>query len=103
MLAPNETYDSIAGTKPGEACAIRDGPYATPEIGKKFGFTEPREHNMNMPFVEKWTSILREYSVRCGEETDFVKIPKSQFVGKAQSHILHRSESLPTATPETAG
>ncbi len=26
MLAPNKTYDSIAGTKPGEACAVRDLP-----------------------------------------------------------------------------
>ncbi len=174
MLAPNETYDKIAGTKPGEACAIRDvpmelglelkkygidlylyytgdGPYADDDIGGKFGFTEPREHNMNMPFVEKWTSVLREYSIRygdlvkgwwidgcyrysfnytdemldkyhaackagnpdcivctnqgvnfsddisasgkyeeftCGEELDFTKVPKSQFYGNAQAHLL---------------
>ncbi len=64
MLAPNETHDEIAGTAPGEACAVRDipmeladklkkygiklclyytgdGPHFEPEIGPKFEITEP--------------------------------------------------------------
>lgn len=88
MLAPNKTYDKIAGTKPGEACAIRDiplelglelqkygidlylyytgdGPHADEVIGKRFGFTAPRQ-NVPMEFVQKWAAVLREYSVRYG-------------------------------------
>ena len=90
MIAPNATFDSIAGTKPGEACAERDlvadifealeplgidlylyytgdGPYAHPEIGKKFGFTEPRSEGVTPEFVEKWAAVLEEYAVRYGE------------------------------------
>ena len=90
MIAPNETFDRIAGTKPGEACAERDlvlelsdalapygidlclyytgdGPYAHPEIGKRFGFTEPRSDGVTMPFVEKWAAVLEEYAVRYGK------------------------------------
>ena len=91
MIAPNSTYDRIAGTKPGEACAKRDlvldlyealhkydidlylyytgdGPHIDPEVGKRFGFFEPREKNMNREFVEKWASVLEEYAVRYGDK-----------------------------------
>ena len=89
MIAPNGTFDLIAGTKPGEACAERDlvaeiygalaplgidlylyypgdGPYAHPEIGRRFGFTEPRSDGVTPAFVEKWASVLEEYAVRYG-------------------------------------
>lgn len=89
MLAPNETYDRIAGTRPGEACAIRDipmelgkelekygvdlylyytgdGPHIDPEIGPKFGFAAPRQ-SVPMSFVENWAAVLREYAVRYGK------------------------------------
>ena len=88
--APNATYDRIAGTKPGEACATRDlpmelsgalqkrgidlylyytgdGPYMDKEIGPRFGFTEPRFLGVTGPFVEKWASVLEEYAVRYGD------------------------------------
>lgn len=91
MLAPNSTFDRIAGTKPGEACSKRDlvldiydaitpygidlylyytgdGPYMNETIGKRFGFTEPREEGVSRPFVEKWASVLEEYSVRYGDK-----------------------------------
>jgi len=91
MIAPNETFDKIAGTKPGEACAKRDlisdlydalskykidlylyytgdGPYKDEEIGKKFGYIEPRQNNVTMEFVQRWVDVLREYSVRYGEK-----------------------------------
>lgn len=87
MIAPNSAFDKIAGTLPGEACAKRDlvldlyeslskrgidlylyftgdGPYKTEEIGKKFGFTEPREDGVTKEFVIKWASVLEEYAVR---------------------------------------
>lgn len=89
MLAPNETYDKIAGTKPGEACAVRDvpmelgralekygidlylyytgdGPYKDPVIGKRFGLTYQRG-DMSEGFVQRWSSVLKEYSLRYGE------------------------------------
>ena len=89
MLAPNETYDRIAGTKPGEACARRDlilelalalkrydidlylyytgdGPHIDEEIGAKFGFVAPRT-NVSMEFVQNWSAVLKEYAVRYGD------------------------------------
>ncbi len=90
MLAPNATFDRIAGTKPGEACAKRDlisdlydalkkydidlylyytgdGPYKDVEIGKRFGFSEPRGH-VTMDFVKNWAAVLEEYAVRYGDK-----------------------------------
>jgi hypothetical protein len=91
MVAPNAAFDKIAGTKAGEACSTRDliedlyqslskydidlflyftgdGPYKSVEEGKKFGFIEPRDVGVTKPFVEKWSSVLEEYSVRYGEK-----------------------------------
>ena len=91
MLAPNSTFDKIAGTKPGEVCSTRDlpmeladelakygidlylyftgdGPYQHEEIGKKFGFVESRFENLNDEFIEKWASVLEEYAVRYGDK-----------------------------------
>jgi len=91
MIAPNATFDRIAGTKPGEACSTRDlvldiaealepygidlylyytgdGPYKHEVIGKRFGFTEPREVGVTRPFVEKWAAVLEEYSLRYGDK-----------------------------------
>jgi len=88
MCAPNATFDEIAGTKPGEACARRDlildlsealakydidlflyytgdGPYRDAECGEKFGFLDPRK-NVSMDFVQKWAAVLEEYAVRYG-------------------------------------
>ena len=90
MIAPNRTFDAVAGTRPGEACAERDlvsdlsealgkygidlylyytgdGPYKNTEIGKKFGFIEPRK-NVSMGFVRKWAGVLEEYAVRYGKK-----------------------------------
>ena len=86
MAAPNATYDRIAGTEPGDACPHRDlildlynslsrygidlylyytgdGPHIDEEIGRKFGFTAPRE-NVSEEFVRKWASVLAEYAER---------------------------------------
>ena len=91
MIAPNAAFDEIAGTKPGEACAERDliaeiyealaplgidlylyftgdGPYANREIGKRFGFTEPRSDGVTMGFVTNWAAVLEEYAVRYGKK-----------------------------------
>lgn len=92
MIAPNKTFDDIAGTKPGEACADRDlvldlydalskygidlylyftgdGPYLNEPEGRRFGFVEPRE-NVTREFTEKWASVLEEYAVRYGEKVN---------------------------------
>lgn len=91
MIAPNSTFDKIAGTKPGEACSTRDlvmdisnalekygidlflyftgdGPYKNEETGKKFGFVEPREVGVTTDFVTRWASVLKEYSLRYGSK-----------------------------------
>ena len=91
MCAPNAAFDAIAGTRPGEACATRDlpadiiaalkprgidfclyftgdGPYKDSPEGDRFGFTEPRERGVNAAFVQKWTSVLREYALRYGSD-----------------------------------
>ena len=91
MIAPNATFDKIAGTKPGEACSTRDliaeiaeelekydidlflyftgdGPYKNHPEGDRFGFVEPRSVGVTKPFVEKWASVLEEYAVRYGKK-----------------------------------
>lgn len=91
MIAPNRTFDGIAGTKPGEACSTRDlvldiydalkpydidlylyytgdGPYKNDTVGQRFGFTEPRDVGVTMPFVEKWAAVLEEYATRYGDK-----------------------------------
>ena len=90
MIAPNATYDRIAGTKPGEACARRDlimdlanalekyhidlylyftgdGPFRDEVIGPKFGFG-PKRGKVTRQFVENWASVLKEYALRYGDK-----------------------------------
>jgi len=90
MCAPNATYDRICGTKPGEACSVRDlpmelseelsrrgidlylyytgdGPYRDAELGSKFGFVEPRFIGVNRSFVDRWAAVLEEFAVRYGD------------------------------------
>ena len=88
MLAPNETYDKIAGTVSGEACSTRDlpaelikaldkygidlclyftgdGPHVDEVIGNKFGYRNPTGHEaVTKEFCEKWASVLEEYALR---------------------------------------
>lgn len=89
MVAPNATFDAIAGTVPGEACARRDlvadlvealrrydidlflyftgdGPYKDRAVGERFGFG-PERGRIDAEFVRKWTSVLEEYAVRYGD------------------------------------
>lgn len=93
LLAPNETFDKIAGTKPGEACAVRDlpmelshelekygidlclyftgdGPSNDIEIGRRFDCFTPRDGVQRSPdeaFCEKWAAVLGEYAERYGK------------------------------------
>ena len=90
MLMPNATYDSIAKTKPGEACATRDiipelaeelkkynidlylyftgdGPFKEWKIGRRFGLTKHRKNAIKTKYVRKWASVLEEYAVRYGD------------------------------------
>lgn len=93
MLAPNAAYNDITGAKPGEACAERDviaeladalaaydidlmlyftgdGPHLDPEYGPRFGFTAPRQ-NVPFEFIDRWASVLQEYSVRYGDKVKY--------------------------------
>lgn len=90
MMAPNETFDKIAGTKPGEACSRRDlpldlykslskydidlclyytgdGPHRS-QYSEKFGHTFGKDKFVSREFVEKWASVLEEYSERYGDK-----------------------------------
>lgn len=90
MLMPNKTFDAIAGTNPGEACAKRDiipelykelkkydidlflyftgdGPFKDAELGPAFGLTHHADNVITDSYVQKWASVLEEYSVRYGE------------------------------------
>ncbi len=87
MIAPNATFDRISGYKPGEACATRDlvedlyqslarhkiplmlyftgdGPIDDPQAREAFGWTDP----INDDFVERWSSVAREYGERYGKK-----------------------------------
>ncbi len=89
IIAPSKTYDEITGAKPGEAYSRRDlvldlydslskrgvdlylyftgsGAADDPEHGVKFGFRAQKGEAVTRPFVEKWASVLREYSLRYG-------------------------------------
>ncbi len=92
MLAPNETYDRIAGTRPGEACSTRDlpmelsrelekygidlclyytgdGPHMDEIAGRRMGFYsgDGNEKKVDENFVSNWGSVLKEYSERYGK------------------------------------
>ena len=94
MIAPNATFDKIAGTKPGEACSTRDliadlyealsgygidlflyftgdGPYKNHPEGDRFGFIGPQYGGVTREFVEKWSSVLEDYAVRYGDKINF--------------------------------
>ena len=91
MLAPNAAFDQIAGTKPGEACPKRDiipelaeelkkrgidlylyytgdGPFKDEQIGPKFGLTHHAKDVITNSYVQKWASVLEEYSLRYGSD-----------------------------------
>lgn len=88
MIAPNKTYDTITGMKPGEACCKRDlisdlydaltpygidlylystgdGPHSDPVCGPKMGFVKGR---VSLAFVKNWASVMKEYALRYGDK-----------------------------------
>ena len=87
MIAPNATYDRIAGFKPGEACAKRDlindlytslhkrnirlmlywtgdGPRADAQAAPAFGCQSPVTNEL----VQKWADVVAEYGERYGDK-----------------------------------
>lgn len=93
MLGPNAAFDKIAGTKPGEACSVRDlpmeladelakydidfclyftgdGPHCDPEYNYKFGYTGVTGDGQHVTadFVYKWNTVLEEYAMRYGDK-----------------------------------
>lgn len=91
MIAENAAYRAIVGDEIADECLSRrdlieelyrelsrydidlylyftgDGPYKDAQIGKMFGFTEPRK-NISMDFVKKWSDVLRDYALRYGKK-----------------------------------
>jgi len=95
LLAPNATYDSLFGAKPGEICAERDlvldlyealepygidlylyytgdGPHLERQYGEKMGIQYEKQtcngELLTDEFVRKWADVLREYSIRYGSK-----------------------------------
>lgn len=90
MLSPNETFDRICNTKPGECCAKRDviaelitaldkygialglyftgdGPYKDEYCTKYMGHVNQEKGVVNEVFLKNWSSVLEEYAVRYGD------------------------------------
>ena len=90
LCAPNDTYNQITGACPGESCAERDliadliasldkygiplflyytgdGPYRDVDHGRKMGYQDREVERVTMPFVQNWTSVMREYALRYGK------------------------------------
>jgi hypothetical protein len=90
LCAPNATYNRLIGAKPGEACSRRDligdlinaldkygislflyytgdGPHLDPAAGSAMGFWDAYKV-LNEEFLENWSSVAREYSLRYGSK-----------------------------------
>ena len=94
MIADNEYYRSLVGDEAADECLSRrdliedlyqalskygidlylyftgDGPYKDEEHGRQFGFIEPRENNMTMGFVQKWSKAIESYAVKYGKKVN---------------------------------
>eukprot|EP00040_Diaphanoeca_grandis_P027230 m.154521 g.154521 ORF g.154521 m.154521 type:complete len:434 (+) comp30893_c0_seq2:45-1346(+) len=92
MIAPNSVYDNLTGYAPGAACSTRDlvldlwealdkrgmklnlywtgdGPHLDPQGAKGMGWvTPPPGGQVTLEFVQRWTSVLKEYAVRYGDK-----------------------------------
>ena len=94
MNAPNETFDTITGYKPGEACSKTDliekmysslskynidlylyfdgdGPWRDPRSADAFGFhrdEQAQSEGFTIEFFEKFSKVLEEYAVRYGDK-----------------------------------
>jgi len=92
ICAPNATFDKYAGTKPGEACSLRDlpadiirelkkydidmylyytgdGPYRSFEIKPDLiiGDESKPQQPVTDEFVQKWAEVMQEYAERYGD------------------------------------
>lgn len=93
MIAPNETYDRLTGLQPGEACSRRDligdliralskydiplflyytgdGPFCDEDtdVGEKMQAPRIGDRPITAEFIDRWTAVLREYSLRYGSK-----------------------------------
>ena len=125
MMAPNATFDRIAGTNPGEACSTRDlplelydalkkydidlclyftgdGPYQHPKYGPIFGLTQPRTE-IPMDFLEKWSAVLEEYAVRYGDKiTAWWMDGTFRFFGYSFEQLDYYYNAIKKGNPDTA-
>ena len=111
MCAPNATFDRIAGTKPGEACSRRDlpadiarelakrgialylyfpseGPKGDRQCCRRLGYSAPYGTGVTRPFVEKWASVLEEFSVRYGASV------KGWWIASCERAFHHYNDDL---------
>ena len=119
MVAPNATFDRITGYRPGEACATRDlvadlydslhrrgiplmlywtgdGPRADPTAGPAFGCGTP----VTTEFVEKWSSVAREYGERYGDKVAGWWVDGSYpFIGYDEGKLALCARALKAGNP----
>ncbi len=90
ICAPNATFDKYAGTKPGEACSLRDlpadiirslkkydidlflyytgdGPYRSTELKPDLQIGNPQTP-VTVEFVTKWSEVMQEFAERYGTD-----------------------------------
>ncbi|MBQ3088334.1 MAG: hypothetical protein IJC36_01740 [Clostridia bacterium] len=91
MIAPNATFDKYTGYKPGEACSridfidrlikaldkydiglmlyfTGDGPSRDPKAKAALQTWDDDERVIHPDFVEKWSNVVKEYSLRYGDK-----------------------------------
>lgn len=91
MIAPNDTFARLTGIAPGKGCSTRDlirdlidslgkydiplflyytgdGPYKSEEAAEKILAPRSGGREVLPEFVKNWTDVLREYSLRYGND-----------------------------------
>lgn len=123
MIAPNETYNRITGYKPGEACAKRDfiedmynalnkrgidlllyftgdGPLDDAQAGNAFGYIS-QEDKVSVEFVQKWSDVVREYSLRYGAKVKAWWADGCySFIGYDEPRLKIMSDALRAGNPD---
>lgn len=121
LAAPNETFRKITQTEPYskrdlvselyeklhkygiDLCLYYtgDGPYKSEPEGSRFGFSEPRGH-VSDEFVDKWSSVLREYAVRYGDKVTawWIDGCYTKFLGYNESQLVKYIEACRDGNPD---
>lgn len=119
LIAPNATFDRLAGYRPGEACSTRDlvadlytalqkhriplmlywtgdGPRSDAQAAKAMGWADP----VPVEYVKKWASVAREYGERYGDKVAGWWVDGSYpFIGYNEEKLGLMAEALKAGNP----